>query len=102
MSNSKKTNAAVCSREGYEAATALRALNRAGQCPQLKGHVHEILFVDKYNLTPTNILEGNHAALTNSTTAQMRDVIMTKGGKIVGHAQLKDTISNAGVRKTIE
>lgn len=102
MSNNKKTNAAVCSREGYEAATALRALDRAGQCPQLKGHVHEIMFCDKYNLTPTNLIEGNHAALTNSTTAQMRDVVMTKGGKIVGHAQLKDTVSNAGVRKTIE
>ena len=102
MSKRNEGNATVCAREGYEAATALRALNRAGKCPQLKGHVHEIMFCDKFNVNPSNIMQGNHAALTKSATAQMKDVVITRGGKVIGHAQLKDTISNAGVRKTIE
>ena len=88
--------------EAYEAATALRALERAGANPQLKGIVHEIMFCDKYNANPWNFIQGNHAALTQSTTAQMRDVVMTNGGKVVGHAQLKDTISPSGIRKTID
>ena len=96
------SNSAIYAREGYEAATALRALDRAGSCPQLKGHVHEILFCDKFNANPANILQGKHAALTKSATAQMKDVVITKGGNVIGHAQLKDTISNSGVRKTIE
>lgn len=102
MSKRNEGNAAVCAREGYEAATALRALNRAGRCPQLKGHVHEIMFCDKFNVNPSNIMQGNHAALTKSATAKMKDVVITRGGKVIGHAQLKDTISNSGVRKTIE
>ena len=91
----------VIAKEGYEGATALRALNRAGQNPQLKGVVHEMMFCDKYNVNPLNIIKGNHAALTKSTTAQMKDVIMTNSNGRVGHAQLKDTVSPAGIRKTI-
>ncbi|MBQ9479560.1 MAG: hypothetical protein IJU71_08405, partial [Selenomonadaceae bacterium] len=100
--NSAVNNIGVAAREGYEAAAALRALERAGHNPQLKGVVHEIMFCDMYNANPANILAGNHAALTRSATAQMRDVVMTSGGKVVGHAQLKDTISPSGVRKTVE
>lgn len=92
----------VIAKEGYEGATALRALNRAGQNPQLKGVVHEMMFCDKYNVNPLNIIKGNHAALTKSTTAQMKDVIMTNSnGRVIQHAQLKDTVSPAGIRKTI-
>ena len=101
----KQNNSAmttVVAKEGYEAVTAARALERAGRCPQLKGVVHEIMFCDKYNANPTNILQGNHAALTKSTTARMRDVVMTNDGRVVGHAQLKDTVSPSGVRKTVE
>ena len=100
--SNRATNSAVYAKEGYETATALSALERAGHCPQLKGHVHEIMFCDKFNATPSNFIQGKHAMLTNSPTAQMRDVVMMKGGKIIGHGQLKDTISNAGIRKTIE
>ncbi len=99
--NNVSTNA-VLGREAYEASVGLRALDRAGQCPQLKGIVHELMFCDAYNANPANILQGNHAALTQSATARMRDVVMTNNGKIVGHAQLKDTISPSGVRKTVE
>ena len=103
MSRQEKVNMAnVAVREGYEASVGLRALERAGNCPQLKGHVHEIMFCDKYNINPQNIIQGNHAALTKSATAQMKDVIMTNNGRIVGHAQLKDTVSASGLRKTAE
>lgn len=102
MKNRKNTNqVGVIAKEGYEASTAVRALNRAGNCPQLKGHVHEIMFCDKYNLNPENLLSGKHASLTKSPVAQMRDVVMTQNGKVIGHAQLKDTVSQSGAAKTV-
>ena len=103
MTNQKNINmATVATKEGYEASVALRALDRAGNCPQLKGHVHELMFCDKYNANPMNIIQGNNANLTKSATAQMKDVVMTNNGRVVGHAQLKDTISSSGLRKTAE
>ena len=85
--------------ETYEASVAVRAMERAGLCPQLKGHVHEIMFCDQYNLA--NALKGNVSNLTKSATAKMKDVIATNSeGRIVMHAQLKDTISRSGVQKT--
>lgn len=102
MSNNKYTEATIMAKEGYEAKVGLEALSRAGKNIQLKGHVHEILFKDQYNLDPINIVQGKTAALTKSPTAQMRDIVMKQGNKVIGHAQLKDTVSNSGVRKTIE
>lgn len=102
MSNNKYTEATIMAKEGYEAKVGLEALSRAGKNIQLKGHVHEILFKDQYNLNPINIVQGKTAALTKSPTAQMRDIVMKQGNKVIGHAQLKDTVSNSGVRKTIE
>ena len=85
--------------EAYEACVIARALDRAGQCPQLKGHIHEIMFCDNYNLA--NVFNGNSAHLTKSTTATMKDIIATDGaGRITMHGQLKDTISRSGIRKT--
>ena len=100
MSNATKNMAGTVVKEGYEARVALQALGRAGKCPNLHGHVHELMFCDKYNFNPKHILNGEHAQLTKSTTAQMKDVIMTKGGKVIGHAQLKDTSSLSGATKT--
>ena len=61
------------------------------------------MYCDKYNTNMGNILNGHHMDLTKSTTAHMKDVIAkNSAGKVVGHAQLKDTISNAGVRKTVQ
>lgn len=88
-------------KEGYEASVAFRALSRAGNCPNLKGHVHEQIFCDKINLNPYNILQGNHAQLTKSTTAQMKDVVVLNNkGRVMQHFQLKDTTSSSGVAKT--
>ncbi len=103
MKRQEKINmTTITAREGYEAGTALRALDRAGKCPQIKGHVHEIMFCDKYNANPMNIIKGNHAELTKSATAKMRDVVMTNNGRVIGHAQLKDTVSSSGLKKTVE
>lgn len=102
-STNVRNNVAGSASNVYEASVGMRALNRAGYCPQLKGHVNEIMYCDKYNLNPGNILNGRHMDLTKSTTAHMKDVIAkNSAGKVVGHAQLKDTISNAGVRKTVQ
>jgi hypothetical protein len=100
LRNRIQTQAGGAIQQTYEASVGARALARAGSCPQLKDIVHEVMFCDKVNFNPKNILDGTHAALTKSTTAQMRDVIITRGGKIAGHVQLKDTVSNSGVRKT--
>lgn len=98
-----RNNVAGSASNVYEASVGMRALNRAGQNPQMKGVAHEIMCCDKYNLNPGNILNGRHMDLTKSTTAHMKDVIAkNSAGKVVGHAQLKDTISNAGVRKTVQ
>ena len=102
MSKQGKTGVGAMAREGYETKAGVEAVSRAGHCPQLKGHVHEILFKDRYNLDPVNILEGKTAELTKSATAPMKDVVMKQGGRVVGHAQLKDTVSSSGVKKTVE
>lgn len=98
-----RNNVAGSASNVYEASVGMRALNRAGQNPQMKGIVQEIMYCDKYNTNMGNILNGHHMDLTKSTTAHMKDVIAkNSAGKVVGHAQLKDTISNAGVRKTVQ
>ena len=99
--NHPKNMAGAVVKEGYEASVAMRALDRAGRCPQLKGHVHELMFCDQYNLDPVNLIKGNHAQLTKSNIATMKDVIaMDSKGKIIMHAQLKDTTSASGAAKT--
>ena len=76
---------------GYEMKAGLEALERAGKNKNLHGHVHEVLFKDAYNLDPGNVLNGRICHLTKSLTAQMKDVVMMKGNRVCGHAQLKDT-----------
>lgn len=96
----KKNNAGIYGKEAYEASVGVRSLMRAGKNPQLKGTVHEIMFCDKFNANPMNIFKGRSAHLTNSTTAEMKDVVIMAKGKVVGHAQLKDCVSDGGVAKT--
>ena len=98
----KSEKGVVMAREAYDAKVGAEALKRAGKCKQLKGVVHEVLFKDRYNANPKNILAGKHAQLTKSTTARMKDIVVTKNGKVVGHAQLKDTVSPEGVAKTVK
>ena len=98
----RSEKATVIAREGYDAKVGAEALMRAGKCKNLKGIVHEVLFKDRYNADPRNIIAGRHAELTKSTTARMKDVIIKKNGKVVGHAQLKDVTSKEGIAKTVK
>lgn len=97
--------------QGYEASVGGRALARAigsGNNPaqsvaKVKGIAHEIMFCDKINTQPSNIVNGIHANLTHSATARMKDmVVQNADGKILHHMQLKDTVSNSGIRKTTQ
>ena len=101
QNNNKLNIASTVVKESYESKVAIEALNRAGKCPNLKGHIHEILYKDKFNTNPVNIIKNQKAVLTKSNTAKMKDIIILKNGKVAGHAQLKDTISKSGVQKTI-
>lgn len=86
-------------REAYDVKVGGEALQRAGKCKQLKGIVHEVLYKDKYNANPKNILAGRTAHLTKSNTAQCKDIVITQNGKVVGHRQLKDVVSKGGIKK---
>lgn len=99
---SKKTQGGVTAKEGYEAYTGLRALERAGHCKNLHGHVHELMFCDKFNLNPENILQGKQAILTGSNTSPVHDVVVMKGGHFSGGFQLKDAASPGGISKTLK
>ena len=102
MSDSRRaTQGEIFARECYEAHTGLRALERAGQCRNLHGHVHELMVCDKFNINPKNILQGKQAALSTSATDPLHDVVVTKDGRFLEGFQLKDTASSSGVQKTL-
>lgn len=86
--------------EVYEAAVGQEMLERAGQNQCGKGVVHEILYRDRLNLQPENVLTGTRAKLAASTTAVRDDIILARDSKIVGRVQLKDT--PASVNKTLQ
>jgi hypothetical protein len=97
----KRTCAANASNV-YEASVGARALSRAGRCPQLKGIAHEIMFCDKFNADPRALAKGWRMKLTKSTTARMKDYVVTdRAGHVVTHGQVKDTMSISGIRKTV-
>ena len=90
-----KINSGINAGSGmYQASVMKRVVDRAGHCKNLKGHVNEILTVDKINLSPKNILSGRHASLTKSAIAKRDDIVIKKAGKVVGRMQLKDTPSS--------
>lgn len=86
----------------YQGLVAQRALQRAGHCKNLKGHVLEICYKDRYNADIKNILSGRRAYLTKSPIAVRDDIVVKQGGYIVKRFQCKDTLSNAGVQDTVK
>jgi len=93
--------AAAAGRSIYETKIGVEAIIRSGgRNPQLKGVVHELLYRDTVNVNPKNILSGTKCSLSSSATAVRDDVLTMRGGKVVGRAQLKDTVS--GVSKTVK
>ncbi len=96
---SKQANTTVAAKTTYEGTVITRAIARAGNNPHLKGHVHEILTKDAMNLK--DVFRGQHTELTKSTTAKVVDLVTTKGGKVVGRIQVKDTLSPSGINKLV-
>lgn len=86
----------------YQGSVAQRALQRAGHCRNLKGHILEICYKDRYNMDVRNIVAGRRAWLTKSPIAVRDDIVVKKSGHIVKRFQCKDTLSNAGVQDTVK
>lgn len=82
-----------------EAKVIGEALARAGKNPHLKGHIHEVLIKDSINFNPLRAVNGESAKLTASHTAKTVDIVVSKGGKVIGRIQAKDTVGSMG--KTI-
>jgi hypothetical protein len=100
-SKSTPVIAASAAQNGYESHVIYRALERAGANPQLKGHIHEILTQDRLNLRNVLSNSGQHTALTQSTQAQVVDLVTTRGGQVVERMQLKDVVSPSQVNKVV-
>jgi len=86
-------------RNAYEAKVINESLQRAGNNPQLKGIIHEVLIKDSINANPINIAKGVSASLTKSPNAKTVDIVVSKGGKVIQRIQAKDTLQS--VQKTI-
>lgn len=101
MERSKQTGTSTAViRSAYEAKTGVEAVVRSGgKNSQLKGVVHEILYRDSITLSPKNLATGVKGTLSKSSTAVRDDVLIMQGGRVIGRAQLKDTV--AGVEKTV-
>jgi hypothetical protein len=93
VQNVMEQNAGNAGKHIYEASVKVRALQNAGGCNNLNGHILEIMGADKTNLNPFN---GLHETLVKSRTAHAVDSIVTKGGKIVQRVQYKDTAKSIG------
>lgn len=87
-------------RKTYEAKAGIEAYKRAGNNPQLKGIVHEVLYKDAQTVNPNNFFNGVTGTLSKSTTAVRDDVLLMHGGKVVGRSQLKDTANS--ISKTVK
>ncbi|WP_305908577.1 hypothetical protein Q9L42_010005 [Methylomarinum sp. Ch1-1] len=96
----KSSMTTIAGKTAYESSVISRAVGRAGKNPHLKGHIHEILAKDAKNVR--NLLNGSQTELTKSTTAKTVDLVTKNGGKVVERLQLKDTLSKAGVDKTVK
>lgn len=87
-------------RNGYEAKVIKESLDRAGNNPQLKGIIHEVLIKDAINANPTNLLYGVKASLTKSANAKTVDIVVRQAGKNIQRIQAKDTV--ASISKTVK
>ena len=75
----------------YDLTVIMRAYARAGHNRFIHGHIHEILFVDKFNRDPMSILKGLRAVINENKTAKTIDIkILDSAGKMVHKIQLKD------------
>ena len=104
--NSKSQKAAIgtnCTRQAYEASVLTRMKGRAGAySPKgAPGIALEVMANDSKNIS--NVFKPDTVTkFTKSSTAPQVDAVTTTAGKVVERIQYKDTISQAGVKKTID
>ena len=87
-------------REVNETRVAVEAVSRMGNGPRIHGIVHEIIFRNRINHNPINLIRGQRAILSNTPMDRKVDVIIRQGGRVIRKIQLKDT--RHSIRKTIE
>lgn len=106
MNNQNKQHVAqqsvIVGKHGYEQSVIARAMDRAGNNPHLKGHIHEILVKDGRNVRNLLKLNGASTELTKSTTAGTVDLVTTKGGRVIERIQVKDVTSQSGINKLVK
>ena len=90
----------VGAKTAYEGSVIARAMQRAGNNPHLKGHIHEILIQDSRNVR--NLFNGARTELTKSTTASTVDLVTMRGGKVIERIQVKDVTSQSGINKLVK
>ena len=84
----------------YEGSVNARVVERAGNLAssQSKGIAHEIMYADKMNLTRPEL---GVTKLSTKSNAVRDDLVSVKDGVVKYRAQLKDTVSSSGVKKTV-
>lgn len=92
----------VNAKTAYESSVIARAMQRAGNNPHLKGHIHEVLIQDARNVRNLLRMNGASTQLTKSTTAGTVDLVTTRGGKVIERIQVKDVTSNSGINKLVK
>ena len=100
MTKNKAAYFTEVSSSAYHGKVAREAVQRAGHCKNLKGHAFEIMYKDRYNSDPRNILLGKRMYLVKSKIATRDDLIAKRNGKIIARLQCKDTPSDSGIRDT--
>lgn len=79
---------AALAHEAYLTTVKTRAVNRAGNCNNINGHILEVMNGDKTNLNPFN---GLQEKMVKSPVAKSVDAVVMKDNKIVQRVQYKDT-----------
>lgn len=92
----------VGAKTAYEGSVIARAMQRAGNNPHLKGHIHEVLIQDARNARNLLGMNGASTHLTKSTTAGTVDLVTMRGGKVIERIQVKDVTSQSGINKLVK
>ena len=89
-----------CVQNVYDGSVNSRVVERVGNLApsQSKGIAHEILYSDKLNVTRPEL---GVTKLSTKTNAVRDDLVSVKDGVVKYRAQLKDTVSSSGVKKTV-
>ena len=77
------------------------AVRHVGRGDQLKGTVHEVAYCTKRNLKSLVTFSDEVCKLTSSKNAKVVDAIISKNNKITERLQLKDVVSESGVRSVV-